>query len=83
MNKRTAVLAAAGLVVSLAAGSVAFLNGALGLPVSPASRPPASIARHHARVEAYAKGASGPASPARSDGRVTETTPVDRTGNRD
>ena len=41
MNKRSAILVAAGLVVSLATGFVAFLNGGLGPTADTGVRPTA------------------------------------------
>lgn len=58
MKKRSAILVAAGLVVSLATGFVAFLNGGLG-PAADASTRPSPAAQRQGRVEASAQ--SGPA----------------------
>jgi hypothetical protein len=44
VNKRSAILVAAGLAVSLATGFVAFLNGGLG-PVDAATRPSPVVER--------------------------------------
>lgn len=52
VNKRSAMLVAAGLMVSLATGSVAFMNGILGPAAGAITSPPA--AQRQGRVEASA-----------------------------
>jgi hypothetical protein len=53
VNKRSAMLVAAGLAFSLATGFVAFLNGGLGLPAHVATRPsPALHRREHVEASA-------------------------------
>ena len=63
MNKRSAILVAAGLVVSLATGFVAFLNGALGPAADTVTRPIPVISKaaHTASSADGSKRASGAA----------------------
>jgi hypothetical protein len=47
VNKRSAILVAAGLVVSLATGFVAFLNGGLGPAADAVTRPTSILPQAH------------------------------------
>jgi hypothetical protein len=72
MNKRSAMLVAAGLVVSIATGVVAFLNGGLGLPAGAATRQPAAVHRP-GHVEASALRGPGASGTALSDREATRS----------
>jgi hypothetical protein len=82
VNKRSAILVAAGLVVSLAAGFVAFMNGALGPAAEAVTRPsPAAVQKQ--RVEGSAHREPISAGTALADRRTSGPTRDGRSRNDD